>query len=252
MNFQEVFRSTKHLVNENTPAILTSLGVVGTITTAYLTGRASFKAAGIIARQEQVVEESLSLSEKVKLVWPHYVSPVATGATTVAAIIMVNRTTAKKIAALTVASGITDRAFQEYKEKVIEKLGSTKDTSIRDQVAQDRVNKHPIGTTEVILAGTGDVLCFDLLTGRYFQSNVEAIRRAENTVNFEIVNHMYASLSTFYDEIGLPATPYSDTVGWNVNNRCEVKISTVMSPDNRPCAAIDFHFLPIADYGKLY
>ena len=204
MNLQEVFRSTKHLVNENTPAILTSLGVVGTITTAYLTGRASFKAAGIIARQEQVVEESLSLSEKVKLVWPHYVSPVATGATTVAAIIMVNRTTAKKIAALTVASGITDRAFQEYKEKVIEKLGSTKDTSIRDQVAQDRVNKHPIGTTEVILAGTGDVLCFDLLTGRYFQSNVEAIRRAENTVNFEIVNHMYASLSTFYDEIGLP------------------------------------------------
>jgi hypothetical protein len=31
-----------------------------------------------------------------------------------------------------------------------------------------------------------------------------------------------------------------------------VKISTVMSTDNRPCVAVDFHFLPTPDYGKFY
>ena len=259
MNLQEIFSRANRMVGDNSATVLTSVGVTGTIMTAYLTGRASFKAAEIIERKEKEIIDSseefqplLSFKERIQLVWPLYVPAMLAGGATITSIILANQMASKKIAALAVASGISERAFQEYKAKVVEKLGEGKEMAIRDTIAQERINKHPVGTSEVILAGTGDVLCFDLLTGRYFQSNVETIRKAENTVNFEIVNHMYASLSTFYDEIGLPATPYSDTVGWNVNNRCEVKLSTVMSTDQRPCVAVDFHFLPIADYGKLY
>jgi hypothetical protein len=252
VNLQGIFDKAKGLLGDNSSAILTAVGVTGTITTAYLTGRASFKAAEIIFQKEWIAQEHLSRKEKIELVWPHYISPAVAGATTVGSIIFANRMASKEIAALALASSISERAFQEYKAKVVEKLGSTKDTAIRDEVAQDRVNANPPSTREVILAGTGEVLCFDMLTGRYFQSTVEEIKKAENTVNYDIVNHMYASLSMFYDEIGLPSTPYSDTVGWNVNNRCEVKFSTVMSTDNRPCIAVDFHFLPIAEYARLY
>jgi hypothetical protein len=38
--------------SDNSPAILTSAAVVGTITTAYLTGKASFKAADVIRDEE--------------------------------------------------------------------------------------------------------------------------------------------------------------------------------------------------------
>ena len=38
----------KYLLNENSTTILTAVGVVGTVGTAYLTGRATFKAAEII------------------------------------------------------------------------------------------------------------------------------------------------------------------------------------------------------------
>jgi hypothetical protein len=251
MSIQDGVNKLKALLNDNSTTILTSIGVVGTATTAYLTGRASFKAAELIAQKEQIAEESLSRKEKIELVWPLYISPVTVGATTIGSIIMANRMASKEVAALALASSISERAFQEYKAKVVEKLGSTKDTAIRDAVAQDRIDKNP-PSREIILAGTGEVLCFDMLTGRYFQSTVETIKKAENTINYDIVNHMYASLSQFYDEIGLPATPYSDTVGWNINNRCEVKFSTVMSTDDRPCIAVDFHFLPIAEYARLY
>jgi hypothetical protein len=45
-------RYAKFLVNENSTTVLTGVGVAGVITTAYLTGRASFKAAAIISREK--------------------------------------------------------------------------------------------------------------------------------------------------------------------------------------------------------
>jgi hypothetical protein len=93
-------------------------------------------------------------------------------------------------------------------------------------------------------------LCFDTLTGRYFTSTVEQIRRAENRVNYELMHYMYASLTMFYEEIGLPPTDYTDSVGWNADNLLEVNLSTVMSQDQKPCIAISFVRNPIPNYEK--
>ena len=57
---------------------------------------------------------------------------------------------------------------------------------IRDEIAQDRVNANPPNSREVLIAGTGEVLFFDMLTGRYFQSTMEDIKRAENKVNYRV------------------------------------------------------------------
>lgn len=262
-------RRAKFLVNENSTTILTAMGITGTVTTAYLTGRASFRAAQIIAQKEREDYEhflsevknvengnsesrqGLTLVKKVRLVWRLYLVPIGVGVTTVTSIIVANKISSKKIAALAVASGISDRALQEYKAKVVEKLGERQNRAIRDEVAQDRVNKNP-ASREIILAGTGEVLCYDLATGRYFQSTVEEIKRAENKVNHALVNYMHASASEFYDEIGLPATTYTDSVGWNQNHHVSVVFSTVMSLDDRPCIAIDFDHPPFADYARLH
>jgi hypothetical protein len=250
---RELFNRIK-MPDISSTTILTGMGVSGVVSTAYLTGRASFKAAEII-RNEEVVKtlppDKLTRTEKIKLVWPLYVAPVSVGCTTVTAIVMANHVASKKIAALAVASGISDRALQEYKAKVIEKLGEKKEMTIRDEIAQERVAA--TANKEVLVIGAGDVLCFDMMTGRYFQSTVEKIRQAENKINYEILNHMYASLSSFYDLIDIPPTPYSDTVGWNgLTDRFEVLFSTVMSPDQRPCVAIDFSIPPTVEYTKLY
>jgi Family of unknown function (DUF6353) len=254
----------KHFVGENSTTILTSMGVSGVVTTAILTGRASFKAALIIDEETKKLKEKhpddvadprmnrdLSTTDKVKLVWPLYIPPVVAGASTITAIIAANQIASKRVAGLVMAQTLSEKTFQEYKEKVRERFGANKDRDIRDSMAQDRVNKNPVNSREVIFAGTGEVLCFDIATGRYFQSSVEEIKKAENKINYEILNHMYASLSQFHDYIGLPTTPYTESVGWNTNNLCEVSISGVMSND-KPCLAVDFHFPPIADYARLY
>lgn len=256
---RELFKNVK-MPDVSSTTILTGMGVSGVVSTAYLTGRASFKAAELIEKETQrriatsidpPIEPEMTSIDKFKLVWPLYVAPVSVGATAITSIVMANHVASKKIAALAVASGISDRALQEYKAKVIEKLGEKKEMTIRDEIAQERVTATE--NKEVLIVGAGDVLCFDMMTGRYFQSTVEKIRQAENKINYEILNHMYASLSSFYDLIDIPPTPYSDTVGWNgLTDRFEVLFSTVMSPDQRPCIAIDFTVPPTAEYTKLY
>lgn len=258
----------KFLVNENSSTILTAAGVVGTVTTAYLAGRASFKAAEIIAKEENDVNKAraleetehlkeipyirLSNKEKIQRVWPQYIPAVTAGTITVVSIVMANKISSKKIAALTIASGISERALQEYKTKVVEKLGERQERNLRDELAQDRVTKNPQKAGQVVVVGTGKVLFYDQHTGRYFEGTVEDVKKAINKVNHDIIHFMSVSLSEFYDELGLPPTTYTDSVGWNTDNMIDVSFSTTLSPDNQPCIAIDFNRAPTADYSHPY
>jgi hypothetical protein len=255
----DILKRSEAFVGENSSAILTAIGVTGTVTTAYLTGRASFKAAEMIRDTEMHLENdnghektSMDFKERAKTVWPLYIPPVGSGVTTIAAIIMANRIESKKAAAMAAAYGISEQAFREYRDKVVEKLGSTKATQVRDEVAQDKVNRHPVNTREVILAGTGEVLFFDALTGRYFQSTMEDVKAAQNKVNEEVFHHMYASLTSFYEHVGLPGTAFSDDVGFNTDYICEVQFSSTISSDNRPCIVVGFAVGPTENYKQLF
>lgn len=264
--FNDVKQRAQELLQENATTILTVGGVVGTVTTAVLTGRSTFQAAERILLEEAdriaevrphtppgetVTIEPLTTKDKVKLIWLLYIPPVAAGVITVSSIIMANRMSAQKVAALAAAYGLSEKQFREYKDKVTEKVTGPKATAIDDELAQDRVNNTPGGGTIVIM--DGEVLCFDEPTGRYFRSTMDAINKAVNRTNEEILHHNYASASFFYEELGLKPTTWSDDVGWNVNNLVDLKISTVLAPENqRPCLSIDFRYLPSADYIRGY
>lgn len=260
MNFRVIQHKAGQFLEENASSILTAGGVIGVTMTAVLTGKASFKAAEILQRETELRQDDASSDrfaiqrwEAVKMVWPHFIPPAIMCGATVGCIIAANVMSAKRAAALAAAYGISERNLREYKEKTLEKLGMNKERSLRDEIAQDRVSKNP-PTSEVIILAGGDVLCFDMHTGRYFRSSVEAIKKAENVMNQELFNHQYASLSQFYDEVGLPPTSFSDEVGWNMaqTGPVELRFSTVMSKDDQPCIAYDFTNPPKTEYTQLY
>src|SRR4051794_33569662 len=95
--FIDVRQRAQQLLKDNSTTLLTAGGVVGTVATAVLTGRAGYKAAEIILAEEgarleenlrradksiDVKIEPLTRVEKVKMVWPHFVPPVLTGSAT--------------------------------------------------------------------------------------------------------------------------------------------------------------------------
>lgn len=260
MNLSGIFKKGADLVEQNATAILTGVGVIGTIATAVLTGRATIKAARLIedAEVHKLIHEpkdkdgepALGNLEKAFLTWPLFLPAVGAGAVTVTSIIYANRISSKRAAALAAAYGLSEKAFSEYKEKALQHLGIKKEEALVDEIAQDKVNLNP--PMQTIIVGDGEVLCYDAPSGRYFKGNVEKIRAAENKVNYEIIHQHAASLSSFYEEIGLPPTSYSDDVGWNMDNLIGLTMSSVLTDENKPCLVIDFKVAPVTGYGRVY
>ncbi|WP_254556795.1 DUF6353 family protein, partial [Salmonella enterica] len=80
----------------------------------------------------------------------------------------------------------------------IETLGEKKEKQIREEIDKDRIKKNPVGKSEVIITGNGKTLCYDHTSGRYFESDMETIKRAVNTINKQMLDEMYVSLNDFY------------------------------------------------------
>lgn len=255
MILSNLIKTSEKFAIDNSPAILTAIGVTGTLSVAYLTGKASFKAAELINKEN--VDNTytgkkidLTKSDKFKMVWKEYVPAVGVGALTITSIIASNRIGARRAAAIAAVYTIAEKNFDEYREKIIEKLGDKKEIEARAEIAQDHVTKNP--PTNVIVTGSGDVMCLDTLTGRYFKSNVEAIKKAQNDTNYQIIHEMYSSLSEFYSKIGLAPTPYSDEVGWTSDQLLEITFTTALTDDNQPCLCLDYAVMPVRHYSRMH
>lgn len=253
MTLTSLAKRTEKFLADNSPTVLTVVGVTGTITTAYLAAKASFKASEILddelERRRLYNENSNpSLRESARLVWKEYIPAAGVGVTTITCIILANRIGNRRAAAMAAAYSISEKAFVEYKEKVVEKLGENKEREVRDEIAQDQVNANPTG--EQVLVGDGNVLCFDSFTGRYFRGSMEIIKKAQNDTNYEILHNNYCSLGSFYDRLGLPPVSFSEEVGWNSDHLLEIEFSTVLADDGQPCLSMRFHVEPIRSYYK--
>lgn len=262
MKFDQIVKASQKLVFDNSPVILTGIGVAGVVGTAILVGKASFKASDILqeaqyekaARLAQGDDESEpTLKGQFLTVWTLYIPAATMAGMTISCIILANRIGTRRAAAVAAAYALTEKAFEEYKEKVVEKIGAKKELAVRDDIQQDRVNAAPVSSREVIIAGSGDVLCFESMTGRYFKSSIEEIKKAQNDTNYQLMHDNYVSLTDFYQRIGLPRTTMSDDMGWNLDMMLEVEFSTCMSEDGTtPCIAINYVTVPIRGYSRIH
>lgn len=253
----DAHKRVQEFASENASTLLTAGGVVGTVATAVLAGRAGLKAGEILAdyeaEQAQVVEaHDLTKTEKLMKVGPQFIPPAITGGLTITAIIFANRISAKEAAALAAAYGLSKQQLEEYKAKVAEKITGPKNQQIKDEIAQDKINENPSSKQVVIIAG-GDVLCYDSMSGRYFRSSMEQIKRAEAEINHELFDSQNASVSEFYDKIGLPATSLSDQLGWTAfdEGSIEFEVTTGTTDNNEPCLVITPSRTPEPNFHKL-
>jgi Family of unknown function (DUF6353) len=251
MEFKDLLTTVAQTVKAHSPEILTALGVSGMLSTVYLTGKASFKAARIIdqVESEQTEPEQVPptprelLADRTKLVWKLYIPAAASGVFTLGCFAASLKVSGAKTTAAITAYSLTERAFSEYREKVVEELGKGKQRKVVDQIAQDRVTANPEGSKEVIIIGGKHVLCCELYTGRYFRSDMETLRRAENDINAMINGQRYVALDDLYELIGLASTSVSSNLGWDSDRLLDFTYSTVISPQGEPCIAFDYNYV---------
>lgn len=241
-------------ISKNSPAILTAMAVTGTVSTAVFATKATIDSVRDYDTLTRLQANEVRMDKRdiVRRYWVSYVPAVATCGVTIACIVGANTVHTRRSAALMSAYSLTETAFKEYQEKVVETVGVAKEQKVRDSVAQDRVANNPIGQNEVFVTGTGEVHCYESITGRYFKSNMESLRKAMNDVNAQIMNEMYASQNDFFRAIGLAVTGTGETVGWNTDKRLDLQFSSVLDEKGEPCLAVGYANLPFPQYDDLH
>ena len=270
-NLSNLFKTIKAGTMKHSPEILTGIGIAGMITTTILAVKATPKALRLIDAKKRDIfdnldpedipgnstdytEVSLTPLEVVKTAWKPYIPVAVTCVASVTCLIGASSVNAKRNAALATAYELSKTALSDYKEKVVETIGEKKEKTIREKVAQKKVDENPSGKSEVIITGNGDVLFLEPASMRYFKSDIESVRKIINDLNYRMTTGMeeYISLSELYDEIGLSHTTTSDDMGWNIykDGPIDINFPAAKTDKGEPCLMLEYNVSPRYDYSK--
>lgn len=238
MNISGILTNVVKHTKAHSPEILTALGITGVFTTSYLTAKATYA----VARDEDA-DPHASNKEKVKRYWKLYVPAGISGVVTVGCIVGGSQASGRRTAAAVTAFTVTEKAFSEYKEKVVDQIGKNQEQKVRDDIIQKKVSEKSVAGNEIFIMNSGHVVCCEMFTGRYFRSDMETLKRAQNEINQRIFSDLYVMVSEFYGLIGLPHTSQSDFVGWDSNKEMELRFSAVVADNGEPCLAFEYNYI---------
>ena len=248
MNKQAItgfIKEVPKFLKKHSPEFLTGLGVTGMVLTTITAVKVTPKAIQLIDEKEIKDGKRLTKKEIVQVAWRCYVPSAVTGVCSIACIIGASSINAKRNAALAAAYAISVQDLADYKKKALEVVGEKKEEAIRDAVAKEKLKQAPIIATEVISTGKGETICFDPLSGRYFKSDIEILRKAENNLNRRMRDEVHLSLNEFYGEIGLDEIDVGDNLGWDIDKGyIELDFSSQLSGNGVPCLVMGHHNPP--------
>ena len=212
----------KHL-----PQILSIISCAGVGAVAYFSGRNTLKAKEVLdAKKAELGAEKLPAKETVKTVWKYYIPTGIAMGLTMGAMIASERISAGQLASMTAACGYIAAKSAAIEKKAAAELGEEKMETIRKEAIISSAD-------DVFYAenyGTGDQLCYDAFSGRFFYSTVEDVEAALNDFNADWVNqvedarngssHNYGCTSAYfcmndlYDYLGLHRSYFGEEFGW--------------------------------------
>lgn len=249
-NLKKAAKLSFFFIERHSPAILTGIGAAGVVSTAILAGKGGTKAGRILDERrmqyllEGVENPEIGFAEQVQLTWKCYIPAAINLSISVAAIIGANSVNSRRIATLASAYAMSESSLTEYKDKVLELVGENKSQKIEDAIALDTLEEKVLDDSSIVLTGKGNTLCLDAHSGRYFRSDIETIRRAENMINHRLINSTFVTINEFYSAIDLEPTKLGDELGWRTDNMVSIRISAQIASNGEPCLVVDFDVDP--------
>ena len=255
MNIKNLCNDIKGAASKHSPEILIGVGIAGMFSSVVMAVKATPKVYSTIEKEKEIrrleCEPELTKLDIVKMSWKPYLPATIMFGCSTACIIGANSVNAKRNAVLTAACHVSERALAEYRDKVVEVIGEEKEKEIRDKVSKSRMEKDPVTNNTVILA-KGETLCYDTISGRYFNSDVDRIKKAENELNHILITGDYCSLNEFYDMLDIPATEMGSAVGWNVKDGLvEIYFSAQIADNGQPCVVMNFDIQPTYNFDSM-
>lgn len=244
------------LIVKFAPEILSGIGTIGIVAAVIMTAK---KAPDAKVELDEVKEEWDAIEDKEKRVKADYifkkvrvgakhywvVIAVATGA--IVCFWVANRISFARFMSALTAAGIATKSKEELENKIKELDGEKHLQKLREEIDGDRVRDDPPVQDRIIDTGFGMHLCYEPITGRYFYSNIERIKRAVITCRDYLQKDGYLSLNDWYNTLGLDTT--EQMLCWTASNIEEINdfdisTSSQLTPEGVPVLVIRYDINP--------
>lgn len=237
-------RQLLHL-QKASPQVMFGAGVVGVVTAGVMACRATLKLDNVLDKAEQLREAALVLHEKdddysdekyakdltvIKVktaldVTKLYAPAVGLGAVSIALLTGSHVTLNRRNASLTAAYAAVDKAFEEYRTRVREELGTDKDRNFRYGVQEvEEVVENKNGTTKTVKhervadgAPSQYAKFFDEYSSNHQRNpeyNKVFLLAQQNYFNDMLKARGHVFLNEVYDALDIPRTKAGAVVGW--------------------------------------
>ena len=229
-----VIKTVRNLVSKNASDLLLFGGVGCILGGGVLAIRQTPKAVKLL--EENKEKDNV---KKIKTVTPLFVPTVGLVVVGITQIVCARNITKNKLAAITTAYTISDKAYKTYRDKVKEIVEPEKYENIQREVVRETVNRNPANKENINVLGN-KVLIYDSSADRYFEGTLNEVEKAVNTLNKRMRNDMTISLNEFYTEIGLNRTKTGEYLGWSIDkDEVEIYTSSGISEDGRPYVVLE-------------
>ena len=260
--------NAKLFLNRHSSTILTCLGATGVVITTITAVKATPKALELIKdeidrQNHKLVKEANDAGQKnivridklhpldvMRVAWKCYIPAALIGVGTITCIFGANFLNKHTQASLVSAYSLLDRSYKEYKDKVNDIYGEDSDEKIIKAIAKDKYSSIPFKVNEE------KQLFYDMQAGRYFESTLADLYKAEYELNLVYAKYGYVSLNDFYDLIGIDRIKGGFDIGWSSEvsdvlygyDCIEFEHEIVTLEDGLTCYVLMMLTPPTADY----
>jgi len=247
-------QSVKTSLITHMPGMLAGMGIASFASATVVAVTATPKAMRLLdEKKKELKKDTLEPIEIVQTAWKCYIPSAIMIAVGTGCVVTSLKVSERRGAAWATAYSLSETAFREYQEKMVEKLGEKKEKQARDEIAQEKVDKKPTKNVDVLQTGRGDVICKDLATERTFTVDIDDIRAAEDYVREQIESGIgYCSWNELYFQLNISGTELGEELGWNADHPLrEIRISSCLGADGVPMLAIDYNPRPRAEFWRV-
>lgn len=259
--------NAKLFIKKHSSTILSCIGIVGVVATTVIAVKATPKALELIEEEKnrqnyKLAKEARDSGQEnctqidklhpfdvIRVTWKCYIPATLIGISTIACILGANVLNKRSQAALISAYSLLDSSFKEYREKTNDIYGEDANNKIREAIARDKYSEIPFKVNEE------KQLFYDMYAGRYFESTLADMYKAECELNYAFIKFGYVCLNDFYKLIGIETVDYGYDVGWSSEaadiygyDCIQMDHEIVIMDDNLRCYVLFMPFPPTSDY----